>query len=174
MEMLDRAIEGKYWIVYYLVYVVVIAVGLTLCWTEVTGADTAKIERIFLLAAIFGIAAGSALLSVIIVEVTGRMVLLIPDAWRKLKATSRAEGHAEGLAAGLSEGRAEGLSEGRAEGLSEGHAAGLSEGKAAGRAAEKNRIQDVIAQFGQIDPDTGAITLDPNAQEHLFNGTGKP
>ena len=170
MEMLDRAIEGKYWIVYYLVYVVVIAVGLTLCWTEVTGADTAKIERIFLLAAIFGIAAGSALLSVIIVEVTGRMVLLIPDAWRKLKATSRAEGHAEGLA----EGHAEGLSEGRAEGLSEGRAAGLSEGKAAGRAAEKDRIQDVIAQFGQVDPDTGAITLDPNAQDHLFNGTGKP
>ena len=142
MELLDRVVEGKYWIVYYLVYVVVFAAGLTLCWPEVTGADTAKAERIFLLAAIFGIAAGSALLSVIIVEVTGRMVLLIPDAWRKLKAAGRAEGHA----------------------------AGFSEG----RAAEKDRIQDVIAQFGQIDPDTGAITLDPDAQEHLFNGTGKP
>ena len=150
MELIDRAIEGKYWVVYYVVYVVGIAVGVPLFWPEITSPETAKTERLFLVAAIFGIAAGSALLSVIIVEVTGRMVLLIPDAWRKLKATSRAEGHAEG------------------------HAEGLSEGRAEGRAAEKDRIQDIIAHFGRVDPDTGAITLDTDAQYRLRNGVGEP
>ena len=72
-------------------------------------------------------------MSVIIVEATGRMVLLIPAAWRKAKA----EGHAEG------------------------------------RAEEHDRIQSVIAQFGQIDPDTGTITLGTEAQEQLRNGIGK-
>ena len=162
MELIDRAIEGKYWVVYYLVYVVGIAVGLPLFWPEITAPETPKTERLFLLAAVFGLAAGSALLSVIIVEVTGRMVLLIPDAWRKMKATSRAEGHAEGLA------------EGHAEGLSEGHAEGLTEGRLEGRAAEKDRIQEIIAHFGRVDPDTGAITLDTDAQYRLRNGVGEP
>ena len=98
-------------------------------------------ERLFLLAGIVGLAAGTALLSVIIVEVTGRMVLLIPAAWRKAKA--------------------------------EGHAEGLVEGHAEGRAEEHDRIQSVIAQFGQIDPDTGTITLGTEAQEQLRNGIGK-
>ena len=49
-----------------------------------------------------------------------------------------------------------------------------SEGRAEGRAAEHDRIQSVIAQFGQVDPDTGAITLGTEAQEQLRNGHGKP
>ena len=74
------------------------------------------------------------------------MVLLIPAAWRKAKSEGRAEGRAAGLLAG----------------------------RAAGRAAEHDRIQSVIAQFGQVDPDTGAITLGTEAQEQLRNGHGKP
>ena len=134
MELIDRAIEGKYWVVYYLVYAAGVATGLALYWPEITGFDTPKDARLFLLAGIVGLAAGTALLSVIIVEVTGRMVLLIPAAWRKAKS----EGHAEG------------------------------------RAAEHDRIQSVIAQFGQVDPDTGTITLGTEAQEQLRNGHGKP
>ena len=145
MELIDRAIEGKYWVVYYLVYAVGVAVGLALYWPEITGYYTPKDERLFLLAGIVGLAAGTALLSVIIVEVTGRMVLLIPAAWRKAKAEGHAEGHAEGLVEGHAEGRAE----------------------------EHDRIQSVIAQFGQIDPDTGTITLGTEAQEQLRNGIGK-
>lgn len=141
MELIDRAIEGKYWVVYYLVYAVGVATGLALYWPEITGYYTPKDERLFLLAGIVGLAAGTALLSVIIVEVTGRMVLLIPAAWRKAKA--------------------------------EGHAEGLVEGHAEGRAEEHDRIQSVIAQFGQIDPDTGTITLGTEAQEQLRNGIGK-
>ena len=93
------------------------------------------------------------------------MVLLIPAAWRKAKS----EGHAEGRAEGLLEGHAEGRVEGRVEGLAE----GLVEGHSEGRAAEHDRIQSVIAQFGQVDPDTGAITLGTEAQEQLRNGHGK-
>ena len=158
MELIDRAIEGKYWVVYYLVYAAGVATGLALYWPEITGSDTPKDARLFLLAGIVGLAAGTALLSVIIVEVTGRMVLLIPAAWRKAK----------------SEGHAEGRMEGHAEGLLEGRAGGLLEGHAEGRAAEHDRIQSVIAQFGQVDPDTGAITLGTEAQEQLRNGHGKP
>ena len=56
---------------------------------------------------------------------------------------------------------------------SEGRAEGRAEGLLAGRAAEHDRIHSVIAQFGQVDPDTGAITLGTEAQEQLRNGHGK-
>ena len=52
-------------------------------------------------------------------------------------------------------------------------AEGHAEGHAEGRAEEHDRIQSVIAQFGQIDPDTGTITLGTEAQEQLRNGIGK-
>ena len=48
------------------------------------------------MAAIFGASAGFALLVVIILEVTGRMVLLIPAAVKKLKDEGREEGRREG------------------------------------------------------------------------------
>ena len=44
-----------------------------------------------LLAAVVGLSAGVAVLSVIFVEVTVRMVLLIPSAWRKAKKQGRDE-----------------------------------------------------------------------------------
>lgn len=133
MELIDRAVEGKYWVVYYLVYAAGVATGLALYWPEITGADTPKDARLFLLAGIVGLSAGTALMSVIIVEVTGRMVLLIPAAWRKAKAEGRAEGRTE----------------------------------------EHDRVQSIITQFGQVDPDTGTLTLGPEAQEQLLNGSGK-
>ncbi len=43
------------------------------------------------MAAIFGAAAGIALLAAIVLEVTGRMVLLIPKAWNRAKREGRAE-----------------------------------------------------------------------------------
>ena len=45
----------------------------------------------YLLAAIFGAAAGVALLAASIWEVTGRMVLLIPKAWNRAKEEGRLE-----------------------------------------------------------------------------------
>ena len=48
-------------------------------------------DALYVLAAIFAVAGGTALFVAIIVEVTGRMVLLIPGAWNRAKAEGRAE-----------------------------------------------------------------------------------
>ena len=48
-------------------------------------------DDVYLLAAIMGISAGIALLVAIVLEVTGRMVLLIPKAWNRAKREGRAE-----------------------------------------------------------------------------------
>ena len=91
MKLIDRAIEGKYWIVYYLVYVISIGICVSIYQVEIFGADVQKNDRLFLLAAIVGLSAGIAVLAVILVEVTVRMVLLIPSAWRKAKGEGREE-----------------------------------------------------------------------------------
>ena len=90
------------------------------------------------------------LIGAIIVEVTGRMVLLIPKAWNRAKA----------------EGRAEGLTEGRAE--------GLAEGLTVGQAAERDRVQAILSQYARRDPQTGRLILDldQDAEERLLNGKG--
>ena len=89
MDLIKKA-AGQYWIIYYLVYVCGVGVGLWWHWDDLRGDD-----GIYLLAAIFGVAVGIALLAAIFVEVIGRMVLLIPAAWNKAKAEGRAEGRAE-------------------------------------------------------------------------------
>ena len=83
--------KEKYWIVYYLVYVISIGICVRIFRAEIFGTDIQKIERLFLLAAIVGLSAGIAVLAVILVEVTVRMVLLIPSAWRKAKGEGREE-----------------------------------------------------------------------------------
>ena len=95
------------------------------------GPDGDKLSRLYTMAAVVGLAAGLAFLVVVILEVTGRMVLLIPAAWRKAKSVGRREG----------------------------------------REAERERVQDIIAQYGQEDPETGAIMLNRDAQERLRNGS---
>ena len=87
---LFRNAVGQYWVIYYLVYVCGVGVGLWRHWDDLRGD-----EGIYLLAAIFGVAVGIALLAAIVVEVIGRMVLLIPAAWNKAKAEGRAEGRVE-------------------------------------------------------------------------------
>ena len=79
MEFIKR-IARNYWLVYYVVYVAGVAAGLGCYWQYLTDDD-----GIFWLAAIFGASAGSALLVAILLEVFGRMVLLIPAAWKKIK-----------------------------------------------------------------------------------------
>ena len=82
----------QYWVIYYLIYVVCVVVLAGLRWQSLArGGD----EAIFLLAAIFGVSVGTALLSAIILEGIGYMVLLIPDRIRKLKAEGREEGRQE-------------------------------------------------------------------------------
>ena len=107
MNLIKKA-AGQYWVIYYLVYVCGVGVGLWRHWDDLRGDD-----GIYLLAAIFGVAVGIALLAAICVEVIGRMVLLIPAAWNKAKAEGREEGRVEGRVEGREEGRAEGRAEGR-------------------------------------------------------------
>ena len=77
-------------------------------------------DELYALVAIFALAAGVALLAAILMEVIGRMVLLIPDAWKKIKEQ------------GIKEGRVEGRKEGRKE----------------GRQEERQRILNEVAQLG--------------------------
>lgn len=80
-----RSIAERYWVVYYLVYVAGVAFGaLRYHPLREQGKD-----ELFALVAIFALAAGLALLVAIIMEVLGRMVLLIPAAIRKIREQER-------------------------------------------------------------------------------------
>ena len=89
-----RNVAGHYWVGYYLVYVAVAAAGaVTYRDSLLKGADT---EPVYTLAAILGSAAGLAALTAILLEVLGRMVLLIPDAVNKILEKGRREGREQG------------------------------------------------------------------------------
>ena len=76
-----RSIAERYWVVYYLVYVGGVAFGASRYHPlREQGKD-----ELFALVAIFALAAGLALLAAILLEVIGKMVLLIPAAWKKIR-----------------------------------------------------------------------------------------
>ena len=156
MNLMNRVITGGYWVAYYLVYALGV-VYLTCHFRRelpflVAGPGQLDLHQLFILAAIFAVAGGTALFVAINVEVTGRMVLLIPKAWNRAKA----------------EGRAEGLTEGRTEGLTEGR----TEGRTEARAEERDRVRTILSQYAQRDPETGRLILDRDAEERLRNGNG--
>ena len=107
MELINRVITGGYWGAYYLVYVVGMVYLLYHFRREFRfpEAGQADVDTLFVAAAICGVSGGTALFVAIIVEVTGRMVLLIPKAWNKAKDLGRTEGRAEGLTEGRAEER---------------------------------------------------------------------
>ena len=158
MKMLNRVITGGYWGAYYLVYVLGVAFLVYYFWDELLFLETRHlyVETLFLIGAIYAVSAGTALFVAIIVEVTGRMVLLIPRAWNRAK----------------DEGRAEGLAQGRTEGLTEGLTQGLTQGMTVGQAAERDRVQAILSQYARRDPQTGRLILDQDAEERLLNGKG--
>ena len=76
-----RSIAERYWVVYYLVYVGGVAFGASRYHPlREQGKD-----ELFALVAIFALAAGLALLAAILLEVIGKMVLLIPAAWKRIR-----------------------------------------------------------------------------------------
>ena len=89
MEFAKR-IAGRYWGAYYCIYVAGIAGGAWRYQDRLAGDD-----GFLWLAAIFAVAAGCVSLVVIFVEAIGRMVLLIPAAWKKIKEQGIKEGRAE-------------------------------------------------------------------------------
>ncbi len=108
MALMER--WGKYWVCYYGVFLAILASLLASYWSALDWRDE---SWLLLLAAIFGVSAGTALTITIIVEGLVSMVLLIPKVAEKL----RAEGRAEGEAIGLVKGEASGLAKGEASGL---------------------------------------------------------
>ena len=96
-----KNIGERYWIAYYLVYVITVGVGIRRYrpWQE-SGND-----ELYAFVATFALAAGVALLAAILMEVIGRMVLLIPAAWNKAKEIGRREGRVEGRKEGREEER---------------------------------------------------------------------
>ena len=100
-----------YWILYFIGYVIGVIVLGWHYWDELWSGE----NWIFLTAAIFGTAAGAASVVAVVVEVGGRLVLLIPPAARKLINRGREEGREEGREQGREEGRVEGRKQERAE-----------------------------------------------------------
>jgi hypothetical protein len=96
-----KSIAERYWVVYYLVYVAGVGIGLSRYHPlQEQGKD-----ELFALVGIFALAAGLALLVAIILEVLGRMVLLIPSEIKRLREQGRKEGRQEGLQEGRREER---------------------------------------------------------------------
>ena len=103
-----KSAAERYWVIYYLVYLAVAGAGLWKYWPRLLWywrQPLLQDDSIYLLAAIFGVAAGTALATAIILEVSGRMVLLIPATVRKIKAQGREEGIEEGREKGRDEER---------------------------------------------------------------------
>ena len=83
-----KSIAERYWVVYYLVYVGGVAFGaLRYHPLREQGKD-----ELYALVAVFAFAAGLALLTAMLLEVIGKMVLLIPATWKKIKEQGVKEG----------------------------------------------------------------------------------
>ena len=80
---------GPYWIIYYLAYLVAVAILLWLYWDGLLNGNGNT--RIFLLAAVFGTAGGAAVAFTILSEMGVRTMLLIPAAVKKLRRQGRQE-----------------------------------------------------------------------------------
>ncbi len=150
MEIL-KTLAPRYWLGYCLMYVLSSIAGSVRYRHSL--AEPSGNEDLYTLAAIFGVAAGIALMSAIITEVVGYVVLLIPRRIREIKE--------EGLAEGLVKGRSEGREEGRAEGRSEGRSEGVSEGVS----QERGRVSNLRARY-----ERGEITLDEFMSRISDNG----
>ena len=81
---------GRYWVLYYGLYVLGASVLLWLYWGDV------KENPLDTLAKLFAVSAGGSLLVTLIAEIGGRTVLLIPAAIRKYRAEGEIKGHAKG------------------------------------------------------------------------------
>ncbi len=94
-----------YWVIYFQAYLAAVGLLLWHYWGHLMGGD--ELVRVYLLAAIFGAAAGGSAVFTIVVEAGGYMVLLIPARIKKLKNEGREEGRVEGREEGIEVGREE-------------------------------------------------------------------
>ena len=195
MEVLKR-LAPKYWLGYYCVYVVVFAYCSFIFRDEL--AKWPRIESLFAAAAIFAVSTGVALLSALIMEGGGYLILLIPNRIKELKDAGRAEGHVEGRAEGRAEVRAEAQEEvrkareeaqkaqeeaqkareearkaqeeAREEARANGHQNGGERTPGEGRSEDRKIVSGLLACHNR-----GEITLDQLRAilAELYNGDGK-
>lgn len=146
-----KSAAERYWVIYYLVYLAAAGVGLWRYWPRLLWywrQPLLQDDSIYLLGAIFGTAVGIALAVAIILEVSGRMVLLIPATVKKIKAQGRVEGYAEGKEEGREEGRDE----------------------------ERERISAALAEYGVHEGSDAPIPLGADELLKILRGDvqGKP
>ena len=84
-----KSLAPRYWLGYYLVYVLASIAG-TIRYHRSILEPTGN-EDLYTMAAIFGVAAGIALMSAIITEAVGYVVLLIPKRIREIREEERRE-----------------------------------------------------------------------------------
>ena len=103
LQLPSKCNRTVYWVIYFQAYLAAVGLLLWHYWGDLSGGD--RLMRVYLLAAIFGSAAGGSAVFTIVVEAGGYMVLLIPARIKKLKNEGREEGIEVGREAGLTEGR---------------------------------------------------------------------
>ena len=99
------------------------------------------------------------LTSIILVDLGGYLMVLLPNNRKKLEDRAIAKGMAAGIAEGIAKGKAEGKVAGIAEGKAQGMAQGIAEGKAQGRAQERKRrnakLRSVAKKYGIPEAELG-------------------
>ena len=126
-----------YWVIYFQAYLAAVGLLLWHYWGHLMGGD--ELVRVYLLAAIFGSAAGGSAVFTIIVEAGGYMVLLIPARIKKLKN----EGREEGIEVGLVKGREE------------------------GQQARDKRYAEAMERFGYVDNGARVLKFTPEVRRFL-------
>ena len=99
------------------------------------------------------------LTSIILVDLGGYLVVLLPNYRKRVEdraqAKGMAKGMAEGRAKGIAEGRAKGIAEGKAEGVAEGKAEGVAEGRAQERERSNAKLRSVAKKYGIPEAELG-------------------
>ena len=102
------------------------------------------------------------LISIILVDLGGYLVVLLPNYRKRLEDKAKAKGRAEGIAEAepkacrrAAEGRAKGMSEGIAEGISEGKARGKAEGIAQERKRSNAKLRSIAKKYGIPEEELG-------------------
>ncbi len=160
-----KSIAERYWIAYYLVYAIAVGLGI---WRYRPLQETGR-DELYALVAVFALAAGIALLAAILLEVTGRMVLLIPDAIRKIKEQGREEGRKE-----VQEENRRRIAEERrriADAIRKIKEQGREEGRKEVQEENRRRIADALRQLGEREDGSIHITLTPEALKILLGET---
>ena len=91
------------------------------------------------------------LTSIILVDLGGYLVVLLPNYRKRLEDKAQAKGMAKGIAEGIAKGKAEG----KAAGIAEGVAKGKAEGRAQERKRRNAKLRSVAKKYGIPEEELG-------------------